>query len=102
MKTGVNLAIETLCQCAYNSMRRIPSDCFDYGDDETVHANLKRVDFDINNDGWSRDNDCFGVFCGKLRGKYVVGVMGLREKYNFHSCEMFNTLDEMKREWQLD
>ena len=100
MKTSAVIAVESLCQFTFSGMRRIPKDSFDFGDEETVHASLKRVSYNINSQ--EDMNDSFGVFCGKYCGKYVVGIMGMRSKYDFHSCEVFNSLEDMKREWQLD
>jgi hypothetical protein len=100
MKTSVDVAIESLCQYALSGMSRIPVNEYDYGDEGTVHASLKRVDYDINDQSAMKDS--FGVFCGKLGGRYVVGVMGVGSKYAFHSCEVYESLEEMKKVWRLD
>lgn len=100
MKTSAEVAFEALYNCSLNVVHRTPNHIFDYGDDGTIYSSLKRVSYNIN---CQEDmNNAFGIFCGKYCGKYVVGIMGMRSKYDFHSCEVFNSLEDMKREWQLD
>lgn len=82
--------------CSF-AQKRCPVDAFDYGDEQTVCLSLKRVGYNFNDDV---DNS-FGVYLGKHYDGYVVGIKKFTWN-GFNACEVFDSITEMKRVWQLD
>lgn len=80
-------------------MKRNPIHEWDFGDNETVHASLKRLDASFLK---CNPDDSYGVYLGKIDGQYAVGVHRLGDKYNFTKVELFESTDEMYAEWMLD
>lgn len=79
-------------------MTRQPTHRFDFGDDATIGAQLKRVgvefkDFDIHAD--------FGVFMGKRGENYVVGIKSW-DASKIVRMEVYPSVEHMQEVWQLD
>lgn len=70
----------------------------DFGDDDDVKMiHLKRVGKDINSANFLKD---YGVYLGQHGSQFVVGIKG--NDSGLASCEMFDSLEELKTEWQID
>lgn len=78
---------------------RQPKDAFDFGDDATIGLHLKRVGYSIS-DTTGDPNQVFGRYLGRHPDGYVVAVTGLLS--GAHTCEIFDFLPELKRQWKLD
>lgn len=76
---------------------RRPTSPHDYGDQDTVGLHVKRNRFDI---GDVAADDVFGLYLGKHHDGYVILVTDIFSKPN--GAEVFETIEEMKAEWQLD
>jgi len=76
---------------------RRPTSTQDYGDQDTVGLHMKRNTFDI---GDVAADDVFGLYLGKHHDGYVIMVTDIWSKPN--GAEVFETIEEMKEEWQLD
>lgn len=76
---------------------RVPTGEFDFGDPETVGLHLKRAGKSFSQLG---TND-FGMFLGHIEGHFVVGIKHLT-KSELKAGELFDTIEELKKEWQLD
>lgn len=82
--------------------RRTPQGPFDFGDDKTLCLHMKRVGYSISEDR----PGCFGMFAGKRATpegeiKFVVVIKDLMT-FKPIGYEAFDSLQEMKQEWQLD
>jgi hypothetical protein len=78
--------------------QRTPVSAFDYGDEQTVLLFLKRVDYEF--DSGDIENS-FGVYLGNHNDGYVVGIKKFLGD-GLNACEVFDSIDEMKRYWRLD
>lgn len=76
---------------------RCPTSEYDYGDQETVGLHVKRTTFDI---GDVAADDVFGLYLGKHQDGYVILVTNVF--YTTIGAEVFETLEEMRKEWKLD
>lgn len=101
MKTRLDssVAFEALLNSTLLGLRRIPKNSEDYGDDQTVGLCLKRKNVNVFE---GNPDDKFGIFLGKQKDKFIVGVNKLGSKFNFTACETFDNLNEMISEWILD
>jgi len=78
---------------------RIPSSALDYGDEKTTLLCLKRANINI----FEGDpNNKFGIYLGEHDGKLVVGINDIFHRFQFNSCELFDSEEEMKNHWRLD
>lgn len=75
--------------------KRIPTAADDFGDPQTVGLHLKRQGYSIEHD----HPEPFGRYLGQHSDGYVVAVSNV---FDFVGAEVYNTLDELKQEWQLD
>ena len=80
-------------------MQREPAHEWDFGDNLTVHAPLKRVD---RKPFMSNPADTFGLYLGQHEGVYVVAVHKLGDPYDFTKVEEYDNLEELKEVWMLD
>ena len=98
MRTGsVSEAREYLASSAGFGEKRVPTSAFDYGDEKTVLLHLKRVGSCISD----TRQDNYAVYLGKHKDGYVVAIKDFFGS-NLTGCEVFDTEEEMKTEWQLD
>jgi hypothetical protein len=72
---------------------------WDYGDSETLLQFLRRTHAVL---FASPPKNSYGVYLGHYEGKYVVGIHDKGKPGEFLSCELFDTLIEMKDEWMVD
>jgi len=93
----VSAANEYLMDCPVLVDKRVPTDAFDYGDEQTVLLHLKRVGSSIGD----RKEDNYGLYLGYHSDGYVVGIKNFLGN-GFIGCEVFETIEEMKTIWQLD
>jgi hypothetical protein len=99
MRLDKDLANKVLLDTPIFANTRIPTDALDYGDEATVTLSLKRRNTNI----FGGDpNNKFALYLGNHKGKFIVGVHNLGNKLNFNATECFDSLDEMKKEWELD
>jgi len=99
IRSDATLAYTALLDAPAFAEPRIPTDALDFGDSQTIMLSLKRRKTNI----FAGDpNDKFGVFLGKNKEKFVVGVHNIGNKFQFNASEAFESLEEMKAEWQLD
>lgn len=78
--------------------KRDCKDKYDFGDTQTVGVHLKRTGFlcyDLEN---SLD---FGRFLGEHKDGWVVAICAEDFK-GFCTAEVFKTLEDLKRSWELD
>lgn len=90
--------MKTVFECLMDkpiTRRRKLSHEFDYGDDASIGAQLKRINYQFG------QSSCFGEFVGYQDVGYVVLVYD-DATYTFNNAEVFATIDEMKQMWQLD
>lgn len=78
---------------------RQASSAHDFGDDETIGLHVKLRGYRLADPDANPDY-AFGRFLGKHPDGFVVGVSGLLS--GIHTCEVFETLEELKERWQLD
>ena len=97
VKVDVSAARNYFLDCHAFVQRRIPTDAFDYGDEETVTLHLKRVGSSIGD----LKEDNYGMYLGSHKDGYVVAVKNFMGN-DFLGCEVFETIEEMKTIWQLD
>jgi hypothetical protein len=76
---------------------RIPTGPLDYGDVPTVGLQVKRVNLDI---GDIDADDAFGVYLGQHPDGFVILIWDIF--YQPTSAEVFQTIEDVKREWRLD
>ena len=74
--------------------KRSPTGPFDFGDEQTIGLHLKRVNYKIDN------KEDFGLYLGQHDDTYVVAIKSW--DYQIIGAECFNSLDNLKAEWQLD
>lgn len=76
--------------------KRTPTGPFDFGDPATVLLHVKRV-------GTSIENDCDDAF-GRYLGEHDTGfaVLVTHVDYTPKAVEVFATLEDLKKQWQLD
>lgn len=73
----------------------------DFGDEKTVGLSLRRLGVTgLSMNGYDPDN-AFGEYLGQHDDGYVVGIKKL-DYSAWSGCEVFETLDELKRRWELD
>ena len=80
--------------------KRSPDNRGDFGDRETVGLSLRRVGFSMSTPEFKPD-DSFGVFLGEHPDGWVVAV----KKFDYSglaACEVHESLDSLKRHWELD
>lgn len=75
--------------------RRVPESADDFGDARTVGLHLKRRGYSIEHD----HPEPFGRYLGKHEDGYVVAVSGVLDMVG---AAVYNTLEELKQDWQLD
>ena len=98
-RSDATLAYTALLDAPAFAEPRIPTDALDFGDSQTIMLSLKRRNTNI----FEGDpNNKFGLFLGNHKDKFVVGIHNLGNKLNFNATESFESLEEMKSEWQLD
>jgi hypothetical protein len=81
-------------------VKRSPKNRTDFGDSETVGLSLRRVGFSMSNPEFKPD-DSFGTFLGEHPEGWIVGV----KKFDYSgwaACEIHDTLESLKRHWELD
>ena len=71
--------------------RFMPDHEWDFGEPNSVFALLRRQ--------LSKD---VGVFFGKQDDGYVVGILNPTDPLDLLGCEVFDELDELHGEWQID
>lgn len=72
----------------------------DFGDIETVGLSLRRIGFSMSTPEFKPD-DSFGVFLGEHPDGWVVAVKKF-DYSGFAGCEVHESLDSLKRYWELD
>jgi hypothetical protein len=100
MKTIID-AKEKMTEIINNSVvfciKRQPTGPDDFGDETTVGLHLKRRGVNLGN---ASDADSpFGRYLGLHDDGYVVLATGL---FNVSHIETFDSLEELKEDWQLD
>lgn len=80
--------------------KRSPGNRMDFGDRETVGLSLRRVGFSMSTPEFKPD-DSFGVFLGEHPDGWVVAVKKF-DYSGFAACEVHESLDSLKRHWELD
>lgn len=98
-ETDPDAVQEFLAQTNWPDQPRTPTDAFDFGDDATIGLHLKRVGYTLSDTALDV-NQVFGRYLGRHPDGYVVAVSGLL--HDFHTCEIYDFLPELKRQWQLD
>ena len=76
--------------------KKISKDVYDFGDNDTVGKHLKRSDIDY----FTKPNG-FGVFLGQHTIGWVVGIKNLMGS-QLVSGLVYDSLDTLKQQWQLD
>lgn len=99
IRSDNKLAHEAVMALPVTARSRVPEHQFDYGDEGTLLKSLKRVG---RNPFAGNPNDMFALFLGCYEGKYIVGVHNLGNQFGFNATEAFDSVEEMKIEWQLD
>lgn len=97
IKNDRTMAVKYLQNISLLESRRIPNGPFDYGDEQTVMLHLKRVGSSISD----VKEDNYGVYLGLHNDGYVVGIKDFFST-KLTGCEVFPTIEEMQKEWQLD
>jgi len=81
----------------------------DFGGDDTVGLSLRRVGLSFDNPDYKM-NEAFGVYLGKHEGDglgsgdkpyWVVGTKNF-DYSGWSGCELFVSLEVLKRRWELD
>lgn len=85
MSTRYPVKMKTGCQNAH-----------DFGGQDTVGLHVKRMGTSIEDDC----DDAFGRYLGQHDAGYVVLVTHI--DYRPKAIEVFETLEELKKQWQLD
>ena len=78
--------------------KRRPSGPFDFGDNETIGLHMKRSGKSLLELG---EFD-FGLYLGEHEGKWAVGIKDMKTKLPLVGAELFDSLEQLKEEWQLD
>lgn len=68
---------------------------FDFGEQDTCRLHLKSVPFDFNSEDIK-----FGLYAGKYGEKYVVVLLEVSGE--IAGVDRFDTIEELKQNWQLD
>jgi hypothetical protein len=79
--------------------RTVKKDCqsaHDFGEQDTVGLHVKRMGTSIEDDC----EDAFGRYLGQHDAGYVVLVTFI--DYRPKAIEIFDTLEELKKQWRLD
>jgi hypothetical protein len=77
------------------------SDRGDFGDTDTVGLSLRRLGVNFASlDGYDHD-DAFGTFLGQHEDGWVVAIKKF-DYSGYAGCEVFETLEDLKRKWELD
>jgi len=84
--------------CNWFGPKRVCRGSIDFGDQGSVGKHLKRSDLDFYQLEERLD---FGVYLGKTRGKYVVGIWN-EDCTVLVACEVFESVSEVQHCWQLD
>ena len=66
----------------------------DWGDEQTIGVNLKRINYNFNN-----END-FGIYLGKHDIGFVVAIKSW--DFKITGGEVFTSLEELKTVWEID
>lgn len=72
---------------------------WDYGDTETLLHDLRRTNAVLFK---SDPKNNYGLYLGQYKGQYVVGIHDIKDKSEFVSCELYDSLAEMKDEWMVN
>lgn len=73
----------------------------DFGDTATVGLSLRRLGVNGATLAGYDPDDAFGEFLGQHEDGWVVGVKKL-DYSGYSGCEVFGTLEDLKRRWELD
>lgn len=80
--------------------KKSPDNRGDFGGDDTVGLSLRRVGLSFDNPEYKM-NESFGKFLGQHKEGWVVGVSKF-DYSGYSGCEIFKSLDDLKRRWELD
>lgn len=78
--------------------KRFPTGPFDFGDEQTIGMHMKRVGKNVLELG---EFD-FGLFLGEVDGSWAVGIKDMMTVLPLVGAELYESLEELKEEWQLD
>ena len=81
-------------------IKRSPDNRRDFGDPQTVGLSLRRVGLSFDNPDYKM-NESFGVFLGEHDEGWVVATK-MFDYSGLSGCEIFKTLESLKRRWELD
>ena len=81
--------------------KKSPNNRGDFGDDDTVGLNLRRIGLSFDLPQEFKPDESFGVFLGRHGDQWVVAV----KKFDYSGmsgCELFDSLESLQRRWELD
>lgn len=105
MKTAIRKSAEDAYRYRYDSCvfnnRRSCKDRGDFGDTATVGLSLRRLGVNGASLAGYDPDDAFGTFLGQHDDGLVVAIKKL-DYTGYSGCEVFETLEDLKRRWELD
>ena len=96
--TQANRMLLSKANAVMSDEKRLPNGPFDFGDEQTVGLHMKRVGKNILELG---EFD-FGLYLGEVDGQWVVGIKDMMTTLPLVGAELFESLEDLKQEWQLD
>lgn len=73
----------------------------DFGDEKTIGLSLRRLGVSGSSLSGHDPDDAFGVYLGRHDDGWVVGIKRL-DYSGWSGCEVFKTLEDLQRRWELD
>ena len=98
LKLSANNADPFLLNIPFGHKQRQSKHEYDFGDQATVGSHVKRIGLGFHELQTERD---FGAFLGEYEGRYGIGIWSFGATH-FVGCETFDSLEELKKHWQLD
>lgn len=80
--------------------KKSPNSRGDFGGSDTVGLSLRRIGLSFDNPEYKPD-ESFGKFLGQHDDGWVVGVSKF-DYSGYSGCEIFPSLEDLKRRWELD
>lgn len=110
MKTlqGVAVLGTEIAQAAYSEAVLLrpfgepvhPESRLDFGDDKSLCLHLRRVGFSLGEDDDAYEYTPFGMYGGQQDGKFTVILKGIF--FDLVGITTYDTLEDLKRDWELD
>lgn len=100
LKRSAEAALEYWADSPVLGNKRSPENRSDFGDSKTVGLSLRRIGFSMSSSEFKPD-DSFGTFLGEHPDGWVVAIKKF-DYSGFAACEVYPSLEDLQRRWELD